>query len=61
MEWQPIETAPSGVVDKIELLQDGEVYKDHEWFEGAWSMVFCDQAGPYVSQRLTNPTHWRYV
>jgi hypothetical protein len=43
----------------VNLLQDGEEYWDHEWFEGAWSMVFVDQAGPYVAQRLTHPSHWR--
>ena len=58
MEWQPIETAPKDGTP-IEIMQDGDVFMDHEWFEGAWSMVFYDQAGPYVAQRLTNPTHWR--
>lgn len=56
--WKPIETAPKdGRV--IDLLQDDVEYRDHEWFEGAWCMVFYDQSGPYVAQRLTHPKSWR--
>ena len=60
MGWQPISDAPKTYGANIVLLQDGIEYVDHEWFENAWCMVFCDQAGPYVAQRLNNPTHWRY-
>ena len=56
--WSDISSAPKdGSV--ITLMQDGVEYQDHEWFEGSWSMVFCDQAGPYVAQRLTHPTQWK--
>ena len=57
-EWQPIETAPKDG-RTISLLQDGLKYEDHEWFEGSWCMVFYDQAGPYVAQRLDCPSHWK--
>lgn len=56
-DWQPIETVPKDGRE-VRLLQDGIEYDDHEWFEGAWCMVMCDQAGPYPVQRLTHPTHW---
>lgn len=56
-EWQDISTAPKDG-SPIKLLQDGDEFLDHEWFEGAWCMVFCDQAGPFVAQRLPHPTHW---
>ena len=56
--WLPIETAPKDG-RAIVILQEGEEYFDYEWFEGAWCMVFYDQAGHYVANRLTNPTHWR--
>ena len=59
MKWQPIETAPKDGT-QIHLMQGGNIFRGYEWFEGSWSKVTCDQVGPYVTQRLTSPTHWMF-